>query len=71
MKVRKVGSRGTKAYVKDEGPQNWAGDAPLVAIIVHYSEFIRITQISFMIIHYVTFFRLFLKKIIMIASSKG
>jgi hypothetical protein len=27
MKVRKVGSRGTKAYVKDEGPQNWAGDA--------------------------------------------
>ncbi len=27
MKVIKVGSRGTKAYVKDEGPQNWAGDA--------------------------------------------
>lgn len=26
-KVKKVGSRGTKAYVKDEGPQNWAGDA--------------------------------------------
>jgi len=26
-KVRKVGARGTKAYVKDEGPQNWAGDA--------------------------------------------
>ena len=27
MKVKKVGSRGTKAYVKDEGPQNWAGDS--------------------------------------------
>lgn len=27
MKVRKVGSRGTVSYVKDEGPQNWAGDA--------------------------------------------
>lgn len=27
VKVRKVGSRGTKAYEKDEGPQNWAGDA--------------------------------------------
>lgn len=26
-KVRKVGSRGTKAYLKDEGSQNWAGDA--------------------------------------------
>ena len=27
VKVRKVGSRGTRAYEKDEGPQNWAGDA--------------------------------------------
>jgi hypothetical protein len=27
VKVRKVGSRGTKSYEKDEGPQNWAGDA--------------------------------------------
>lgn len=27
MKVKKVGSRGTKAYLKNEGPQNWAGDA--------------------------------------------
>lgn len=26
VKVRKVGSRGTKSYDKDEGPQNWAGD---------------------------------------------
>lgn len=26
-KVRKVGSRGTSSYEKDEGPQNWAGDA--------------------------------------------
>jgi hypothetical protein len=26
-KVRKVGSRGTKAYTKDEGPPDWAGDA--------------------------------------------
>ena len=26
-KVKKVGSRGTSSYVKDEGPQNWAGDA--------------------------------------------
>ena len=26
MKIRKVGNRGTKAYVKDEGSQNWAGD---------------------------------------------
>jgi len=23
VKVRKVGSRGTKSYVKDEGAQNW------------------------------------------------
>lgn len=27
MKLRKVGNRGTKAYEKDVGPQNWAGDA--------------------------------------------
>lgn len=27
VKVRKVGSRGTRSYEKDEGPQNWAGDA--------------------------------------------
>ncbi|MFQ5782497.1 MAG: hypothetical protein ACE5GR_05525 [Nitrosopumilus sp.] len=27
VKVRKVGSRGTSSYEKDEGPQNWAGDA--------------------------------------------
>ncbi len=27
VKVRKVGNLGTKAYEKDEGPQNWAGDA--------------------------------------------
>jgi hypothetical protein len=27
VKVRKVGGRGTKSYEKDEGPQNWAGDA--------------------------------------------
>jgi len=27
VKVRKVGSRGTRAYEKDEGPQNWAGDS--------------------------------------------
>jgi len=27
VKVRKVGSRGTKSYVKDEGSQNWAGDS--------------------------------------------
>ncbi|KAF6245196.1 hypothetical protein [Nitrosopumilus sp. b2] len=27
VKVHKVGSRGTRAYEKDEGPQNWAGDA--------------------------------------------
>jgi len=27
VKVRKVGSRGTKSYVKDEGAQNWAGDS--------------------------------------------
>ncbi len=26
-KVRKVGSRGTRAYTKDEGPQEWAGDS--------------------------------------------
>ena len=26
MKVIRVGSRGTKAYVKDDEPQNWAGD---------------------------------------------
>lgn len=26
-KVRKVGSRGTRAYTKDEGPPEWAGDA--------------------------------------------
>ncbi len=26
-KVTKVGSRGTKAYVKDEGPAEWAGDS--------------------------------------------
>ena len=25
--VRKVGSRGTRAYTKDEGPQEWAGDS--------------------------------------------
>jgi len=27
VKVRKVGARGTKSYVKDEGPAKWAGDA--------------------------------------------
>ena len=27
VKVLKVGSRGTKAYVKDEGPAEWSGDA--------------------------------------------
>jgi len=27
VKVRKVGSRGTSSYEKDEGPQNWSGDA--------------------------------------------
>jgi len=26
-KIRKVGNRGTSSYEKDEGPQNWAGDA--------------------------------------------
>jgi hypothetical protein len=26
-KVRKVGARGTKAYTKDEGPPEWAGDS--------------------------------------------
>lgn len=26
-KVTKVGSRGTRAYTKDEGPPEWAGDA--------------------------------------------
>lgn len=26
-KVRKVGQRGTKAYVKDEGPAEWSGDS--------------------------------------------
>jgi len=25
--VRKVGNRGTKAYVKDESPAEWSGDA--------------------------------------------
>ena len=25
--VRKVGSRGTRAYIQDEGPQEWAGDS--------------------------------------------
>ncbi len=27
VKVRKVGSRGTSSYVKDEGPAQWAGDS--------------------------------------------
>ena len=27
VKVRKVGARGTKSYVKDEGPAKWSGDA--------------------------------------------
>ncbi len=27
MKVTKVGSRGTRAYIKDEGPAEWAGDS--------------------------------------------
>jgi len=27
VKVRKVGSRRTKSYVKDEGDKNWAGDS--------------------------------------------
>ena len=27
VKVRKVGSRGTRSYVKDEGPAEWSGDA--------------------------------------------
>ena len=27
VKVRKVGNRGTRAYVKDEGPASWAGDS--------------------------------------------
>lgn len=27
MNVIRVGSRGTKAYVKDVEPQNWSGDA--------------------------------------------
>jgi len=27
VKVRKIGNRGTSSYEKDEGHQNWAGDA--------------------------------------------
>lgn len=27
VKVRKVGSRGTHSYVKDEGPAQWSGDS--------------------------------------------